>query len=392
MNENMNKFSAMLTEPDIIECRKKHQGILIAPFDAKKAKGIGYNISPSDLIYSIKKGGPQKIVDCEEGSYTYINPNDTVLILSYEYIQSDSKIAGTFHSRVRNSAKGLGNVSTTLDPGWKGMLLVAINNPTKKRVKLPVTVKKDGKVERSSLITLVVFRNNMSENENDKISFHLDNPPMRADIWKDLTAMPHRLLRNNKYCEFQNFINQLVNFKPSDSSDMCKYKSILELVLQLEIALYSKKSETQFSAYMLELDQRISMDDEELREKYTCLKEAVGQVKFKELIAEQGIKEKIELIRDECKYLILCDEVVQIHDFIRMNTEVWWERKALSRFVVKYLLPNLSAILISVVLLAMLFFGFNIDESRFVSKLIISLSPTLLSVLINICIVRKNKF
>ena len=137
MNEHMNKFSTMLTEPDIIECRKKHQGILIAPFDAKKAKGIGYNISPSDLIYSIKKGGPQKIIDCEEGSYTYINPNDTVLILSYEYIQSDSKIAGTFHSRVRNSAKGLGNVSTTLDPGWKGMLLVAINNPTKKRVKLP---------------------------------------------------------------------------------------------------------------------------------------------------------------------------------------------------------------------------------------------------------------
>jgi len=55
MKNNRKKFSAMLIAPDIIECRKNHQGILIAPFNDQKAKGIGYNISPSNLVYSIKK-------------------------------------------------------------------------------------------------------------------------------------------------------------------------------------------------------------------------------------------------------------------------------------------------------------------------------------------------
>lgn len=396
MKNNRKKFSAMLIAPDIIECRKNHQGILIAPFNDQKAKGIGYNISPSNLVYSIKKGVPQKIFDSEEGSYTYINPNDTVLILSYEYIQTDSKIAGTFHSRVRNSAKGLGNVSTTLDPGWKGMLLIAINNPTKKKIKLPITVKKDGKVERCSLITLVVFQNDFSKKENHRISFHLDNPPMRADIWSELTAMPRKLLHNDKYQKFQRFINQLISFKPSDSSEMCKYKTILELILKLEIALYSEKSEILFRTCMLELNQRISMDDEELREKYTSLQKLIDDCynrynSFNQIISVQRIKEKIDLIRDECKYLILCNEVEQIHEFITKNIEVWWEHATLSQFFDRYILPNLSAIIISVALCIMLLFGVNIEQNGFLAKLIVSLSPILLSVLINIFTIRKNR-
>lgn len=392
MKNNRKKFSTMLTAPDIIECRKNHQGILIAPFNEQKAKGIGYNISPSDLVYSIKKGVPQKIFDSEEGSYTYVNPNDTVLILSYEYIQTDSKIAGTFHSRVRNSAKGLGNVSTTLDPGWKGMLLIAINNPTKKKIKLPITVKKDGKVERCSLITLVIFENNVPKKESYKISFHLDNPPMRADIWSELTAMPGRLFHNDKYNKFQRFINELVCFKPIDNSEMCKCKTILELILKLEVALYSEKSEISFRSCVLELNQRISMDDEELRDKYTHLKKLVDNCNaFDQIISKQNIKEIIYLMRDECKYLILCNEVKQIHEFITKNIEMWWEHGTLLQFINKHILPNLCAIIISVALCIMLLFGVNIDQNGFLAKIIISISPILLSVLINIFTIRKNK-
>ena len=65
---------------------------------------------------------------------------------------------------------------------------------------------------------------------------------------------------------------------------------------------------------MLELNQRISMDDEELREKYTSLQKLIDNCynrynSFNQIISVQRIKEKIDLIRDECKYLILCNEV-----------------------------------------------------------------------------------
>lgn len=392
MKNNKKNFTRMLMSPDIIKCRKNHKGILIAPFSDQKAKGIGYNISPSNLVYSIKKGSPQKIIDSEEGSYTYIRPHDTVLILSYEYIQTDSNTAGTFHSLVRNSAKGLGNVSTTLDPGWKGMLLIGINNPTKKKIKLPITVKKDGKVERCSLITLVVFQNNISKMKSDKISYHLDNPPMRADIWSELIAMPHKLLHNDKYSKFQSLINNLVSFKPSDSSEMLKYNEILELILKLEIALYSEKSKISFKTCLLELNQKILKDYEELREKYASLKKLFDNCNsFDDILSEKRIKPKIDLMRDECKYHILCNEVEQIHEYITKNIDVWWNHRILSQLIYRHFLPNLIAIITSIALCIMLLWGVNIEQNGFFAKLIISLSPILLSVLINNIIRKKQK-
>ena len=147
---------------------------------------------------------------------------------------------------------------------------------------------------------------------------------------------------------------------------------------------------------MLELNQRISMDDEELREKYTSLQKLIDNCynrynSFNQIISVQRIKEKIDLIRDECKYLILCNEVEQIHEFITKNIEVWWEHATLSQFFDRYILPNLSAIIISVALCIMLLFGVNIEQNGFLAKLIVSLSPILLSVLINIFTIRKNR-
>lgn len=183
--------SKILTSFDIKQCRESLDDLVIAPFDKAQAKGIGYNIAASDLFYSLKKSMPLKICHDDSGSYAVINPNDTVLVLSYEYLKTNDFVAGTFHSKVRGAASGLGNVSTTLDPNWKGMLLISINNPTSSKIKVPITIKKDGKTERCSLLTLVPFRNTCPpEKDGETWSFHLDNPPMRADIWSDLIDKP----------------------------------------------------------------------------------------------------------------------------------------------------------------------------------------------------------
>ena len=120
------------------------------------------------------------------------------------------------------------------------------------------------------------------------------------------------------------------------------------------------------------------MDDEELREKYTSLQKLIDNCynscnSFDQIISVKKIKEKIALMRDECKYLILCNEVDQIHELITKNIEVWWKHGTLSQFFYRYILPNLSAIIISVALCTMFLFGVNIDQNGFLAKLIVSL-------------------
>ena len=118
------------TARELLACRRELRDILIAPFSESKCRGIGYNISPSELCYSVKKKYLLQIYRTEQETYILIPPHDTVLTLSYEYLQVSAEVAGCFLSRLRPVTQGLGNISTTLDPCWKGMLLLAINNPS----------------------------------------------------------------------------------------------------------------------------------------------------------------------------------------------------------------------------------------------------------------------
>nr|WP_251499304.1 hypothetical protein [Otoolea muris] len=44
-------------------------------------------------------------------------------------------MAGTFHAKVSRVCQGLGHISTTLDPAWKGQMIISINNPTAKAIR-----------------------------------------------------------------------------------------------------------------------------------------------------------------------------------------------------------------------------------------------------------------
>lgn len=386
------KFSKLLTAPEIKQCRKQLKGILIAPFNENKAKGIGYNLSCSDLLYSTKKGSPLRIHYNEQGSFVYIKPNDTILILSYEYIKVDGNIAGTFHSRVRTSASGLGNISTTLDPMWNGMLLISINNPTKKPIKLQITENKDGKIERCNFITLVVFQS-FPKSDANSISLQLDNPPMRADIWTELTAPTHKFLHNGRYHKFQSFIQNLVDFKVDESDEKKQIKKILNIILKLKVSLGAQMSMENVKKSVIELDYEIPEDYFELREKLDIIKSIVfsKDKKIDDLINNSSVDEKITLMKNECEYMILSNEVEQINLFVHKNIEEWWDKSFITNIIYEYFIPNVGALLGTVSIFGLLMFGLNQNTDSAVFKICLALLPTIISFVINYIKIRKDK-
>ena len=190
MNKSETAGGGPLLAEDYRKARKEVSDIVIAPFDENKAKGVGYNLAASMLVYSVNKKRLVKVKENDREVYIEIAPHDTVLTLSHEYLVVDGDIAGTFHSKVRCSAMGLGNVSTTLDPNWRGKLLFSLNNPTKRKIKLVIEEKNDGARKAVGLITMVLYRIAGKEEHITAKELHLDNPPMRTDIWQDLTERP----------------------------------------------------------------------------------------------------------------------------------------------------------------------------------------------------------
>jgi ABC-type multidrug transport system fused ATPase/permease subunit len=58
--------------------------------------------------------------------------------LTKESLWVSGRIGGTFHSKVSLVSKGFSHISTTLDPGWYGPLLITIRNNTDKEMPIPV--------------------------------------------------------------------------------------------------------------------------------------------------------------------------------------------------------------------------------------------------------------
>ncbi|MFB4324447.1 hypothetical protein RB298_19090, partial [Priestia sp. BR_2] len=135
-----------------------------------------------------------KIYNEKDEKFCYIEPHDTVLILTREAVKVSREIAGTFHSKVGIVSSGFGHISTTLDPLWQGPLLISLNNPTDRRLKFTLAKINKEKVKKNdgdnkgninftykhkSFVTLV-FHRLVSPAES-----HLDNPPGRFDQLKD---------------------------------------------------------------------------------------------------------------------------------------------------------------------------------------------------------------
>lgn len=134
-------MSGQLSREDIITEGKNADGLKIVPFNLEQLKGASYDISPAIIAMSTKIGMLETVYKDKNYPYRYyiyVKAKDTVLAVSQEFISVPLTIAGNVVSRVSKVSEGFGHVSTSIDPNWKGALLIALGNPSNKPIKIYV--------------------------------------------------------------------------------------------------------------------------------------------------------------------------------------------------------------------------------------------------------------
>lgn len=126
----------MLRGEEIIGSLGKN--IIIHPFNENQLRGTTYNLrvgkyvwlhATSSLDYSTQsKSLPLEGIPTPTGRRFDIPPGALVSIMTEEVVWVDNTVAGLFHSKVDMVTKGFSHISTTLDPGWIGPLLITMCN------------------------------------------------------------------------------------------------------------------------------------------------------------------------------------------------------------------------------------------------------------------------
>lgn len=191
----MAEYYGFMTDTEIRKARASHE-IIIHPFQERNLTPVGYNFSYSSFIVSLSKSNFVTLVDDEKTGELYfdLRPSETVLILTKETVSVSANIGGTFHSKVSLVTRGLGHVSTTLDPGWQGQLLVPLNNPTNRKVRVYLKEmvyneeKKTSELIENTFLTLVFYK--AQEGASDKST----NKPARIELLESIikTKQPSR--------------------------------------------------------------------------------------------------------------------------------------------------------------------------------------------------------
>lgn len=116
----------MLSDRDIKRELIKAKNMAIYPLKLDNINGSSINFSASNNAWKVSDGK-----SAVSNNKIKIPPGETVSILTEEALWVSRKISGTYHSRVSLSAKGLSNISTTLDPKWTGLSLISLTNSSK---------------------------------------------------------------------------------------------------------------------------------------------------------------------------------------------------------------------------------------------------------------------
>ncbi len=151
---------SMLSDVDVRRCIGKE--IVIEPFLDNLLTPVGYDFTIGNFVFSLEDG----LLNPANGAYE-LPAKSTLQILTRESLWVSRKIGGTFHAKVSLVSRGLSHISTTLDPGWYGPLLITMRNNTNKIIQMN---------EGDSFVTLV-----FSKLETPTSSPHF-KPEFRKDI------------------------------------------------------------------------------------------------------------------------------------------------------------------------------------------------------------------
>lgn len=164
----------MFSDVDIkqqLQERKKNseRGILIEPFEDKYLTPVGYDLRVGKKGFSWNS---KEEVDIEGKRRIEIKPNDTIVIETLESVSLSKEVGATIHSMAtRVITQGLSQISTTIDPGWTGRLLISFHNYRDSSVELRLG---------DSFCTICFYR------VESKSKVSLGRPPDRDDLWQQL--------------------------------------------------------------------------------------------------------------------------------------------------------------------------------------------------------------
>ncbi len=168
-------------------------GLNEEPIVKNRIHSASYDLTPSIVAMSSKLGMLETVYKSDSlntnSFYIYVRPKDTVLIVSNEFIYLPHNISGYVTSRVSNVVHGFGHISTTVDPNWRGALLIALSNPSNHSLKVNVgtTTLYDGSNhlvvadEQNTLATLTLHYLCNSNNTVDT-----SYKSMRVDLLKSI--------------------------------------------------------------------------------------------------------------------------------------------------------------------------------------------------------------
>lgn len=380
---------------DIKNFRKKLETIIIAPYNENQVKGVGYNLTASNLIYSLAKKKLLTIYDYKDGRYFKLKAHDTALVLTNEYFSLGPNVAGNFYSRVRRVSEGLGHISTTLDPNWKGMFLIAINNTTNKTLKVQLSSIFEGNEEKNGIATVVLRGVYSGEDGSaiEKENLNLDNPAMRIDILKELAREPSHVKNNSGYKSFKKLVNELDNFSPKDTEITTDVNKIKEILIGIRNNLMYKNDIDEAKSLISSLDWFSFDKNAELIAKINDLKLYLQEENYRVYILREEINHKITLLKRECDYILLCENVNQIHNLIDNHVKFHHKFELTKRIACKTIenisLVMLVAIMIfAIILLIKLILDGNTDNSNELLKLYSSIAVALITAIINITVRR----
>ncbi|MFJ7970961.1 hypothetical protein [Psychrobacillus sp. NPDC096389] len=171
----------MLSNTDIKRELVRAKKLSIYPLVLHNIKASSINLTASAHAWDIKSGDSVVTSDKKK---IILKAFSTVSIHTQEAIWVSRRIGGTYHPRVSLVAKGLSNISTTLDPQWYGLSLVTVSNTTDQDIEL--------KVGDAFVSVMLYYVNSPAERGN------IDNQASRPDLYS----------RFNLTDEDRDFLNQ----------------------------------------------------------------------------------------------------------------------------------------------------------------------------------------
>lgn len=177
----------MLSKTNIKKELLRGKKMAIYPINMDNINGSSINLTASKNAWNVLTRESAFRQDEDGRKYILIPARQTVSILTNETLWVSNKISGTYHSRVSLSAKGLSNISTTLDPNWVGFSLITITNLTIEERKIDVG---------TGIVTLTFsYLDKSLKNKFSEIS------PNRSDIYNrfNLSAEQNKMLANESW-------------------------------------------------------------------------------------------------------------------------------------------------------------------------------------------------